>query len=479
MKKAELVFIPAPGAGHLVSAVEIAKILVDRDDRISITVLIIELPSDHKVATYTKSLAASNLPPRIKFIILPDDSQSPPPKTVPYSFIETKKTHVKETVAELTENPDSPRLAGFVLDMFCMTMVDVADEFRVPSYVFFTSSAASLGSFLEGQSLYDQNKLTTGLIDSGAELQIPTLLNPVPARLLPSSYFDKEWAEFLFEQVRRYRCVKGIMVNTFEELESYAVKFFYDGKIKIPPVYAVGPVLSTRGANYVLGPGGNEKKAEVITWLDDQPESSVVFLCFGSMGCFDVDQARETAHALEHCGHRFLWSLRQASTTDKNEMPSDYSDIEGILPEGFLDRTAKIGKVIGWAPQVAVLSHPAVGGFVSHCGWNSTLESIWFGVPIATWPMYAEQQCNAFQLVRELGLAAEIKMDYRKDSLSEIPTIVTAEEIERGIKCLMKPDSEIRQRVKGMSDKARRAVMDGGTSFSSVGRFIDDVLDDI
>lgn len=479
MKKAELVFIPTPGAGHLVSTVEIAKILVDRDERISITVLIIKLPFDNKVAAYTESLVASNLPSRIKFIILPDDNQSPPPGKVPYSSLESKKTHVKEAVAKLTGSPDSPTLAGFVLDMFCMCMVDVADELRVPSYVFFTSSAASLGSFLNGQALYDQNKLTTELIDSGAELQVPTLLNSIPARLLPSSYFDKEWAEFLFGQARRYRIVKGIMVNTFEELEPYAVKSFYDGKIKIPPVYAVGPVVNITGDNYAFGPGGIEKKAEVMTWLDDQPESSVVFLCFGSRGCFDVDQAREIAHALEQCGHRFLWSLRQAPTEDKNEMPSDYADLKGVLPEGFLDRTAEIGKVIGWAPQVAVLSHPAVGGFVSHCGWNSTLESIRFGVPIATWPMYAEQQANAFQLVIELGLAVEIKMDYRKDILNKIPTMVTAEEIERGIKCLMNPESEIRKRVKEMSAKAGRAVMDGGSSFSSLGRFIDDVLDNM
>ena len=87
-----------------------------------------------------------------------------------------------------------------------------------------------------------------------------------------------------------------------------------------------------------------------------------------------------------------------------------------------------MGKVIGWAPQVAVLGHEAVGGFVSHCGWTALLESLWGGVPVATWPMYAEQQMNAFEMVRELGLAVEIKIDYAKDfGVEEV--LVTAEEI--------------------------------------------------
>ena len=141
---------------------------------------------------------------------------------------------------------------------------------------------------------------------------------------------------------------------------------------------------------------------------------------------------------------------------------TDYANLEEVLPEGFLDRTMNIRKVIGWAPQVAVLTHSAIGGFVSHCGWNSILESIWYGVPVATWPLYAELQLNAFQLVKDLGLAVEIKMDYHKDSDS----IVSAQEIEVGLKNLMNIDNELSKKMEEMKRISRKVMIEGGSSHS-------------
>ncbi|PRQ52246.1 UDP-glucose flavonoid 3-O-glucosyltransferase 6 [Rosa chinensis] len=136
--------------------------------------------------------------------------------------------------------------------------------------------------------------------------------------------------------------------------------------------------------------------------------------------------------------------------------------------EGLLDRTIEIGKVIGWAPQVAILAHSAVGEFVSHCGWYSILESIWDGVPIATWPFYAEQQVNAFELVKELKLAIEIDIGYRKDC----GVIVSRQDIGKGIKEVMEQESK---RMKEMSQMSKKTLEDDGSSYSSLGRFIDQI----
>ena len=186
---------------------------------------------------------------------------------------------------------------------------------------------------------------------------------------------------------------------------------------------------------------------------------------------------REIAQGLELSGYRFIWAIRRPPSKDNNlEFPGEFTDFKEILPEGFLDRTVSIGKVVGWAPQFAVLSHPAVGAFVSHCGWNSILESLWCGVPIATWPLYAEQQLNAFQMVIELGLATAITLDYSIKKLEIIRTMVKAAEIEVGIKKVM-TDEGVRIKVTEMRDKSRLSWMETGSSYTSFNRFLSKVME--
>ncbi|GLT44795.1 hypothetical protein SLA2020_186720 [Shorea laevis] len=477
MKKPELVFIPTPVMGHLISAVEAAKLLVDLNDHLSITVLIIKPLLESKVNGYVQSLSATtSFSDRIRFIDLPQppkDELANIPRTKFFTtYIESHKPLVREAV--LTRSDESV-LTGFVVDMLCTSMMDLATELGVPSYVFFTSNVTFLGLLFYLQTLQDEQNMDVSEFNgSDSELPFPGFVNPLPAKALPTSVIQKDSIPIVCEMVRRFRQTKGIMVNSFVEIESHALEFLSYAE-NIPPIFPVGPILNLKGDGHDQFCSG---ELDVMQWLDNQSPSSVVFLCFGSMGSFGEDQVQEIARALEQSGHRFLWSLRKSQPKGTISSPTDDSNLEEVLPEGFLDRTVEIGKVIGWAPQVSVLAHPAVGGFVSHCGWNSTLESIWFGVPIAAWPLYAEQQFNAFQLVKELGLAVEIKMDYNKGLRLEIePPIVTVEEIKRGIVGLMEPESDVRKKMKVMSEKSRKAsVKGGGSSYSSLQDFIGHVL---
>ncbi|WOG91838.1 hypothetical protein DCAR_0311093 [Daucus carota subsp. sativus] len=487
MVRAELIFVPSPGVGHLLSTGEVAKLLARRDERISISILIMKLPYDSGIEALTQNLKRE-APERISFVDIPDldeatrtELMSLPRMSFFTSFIEHQRTPVKNIVKSILEGPDSGKLGGFVIDMFCTSMIEVANEFNVPAYVYFTSGAAFLSLMFYTQNLEENENCReiSECKDTDADLPVPGFINPVPVKVLPSVFRTKELSAFIVAIARRLREAKAILVNTVWELEACAIKALADD-VNAPLIHHVGPIINFTNA----GAANNDKKSEedIISWLDCQPPLSVVFLCFGSMGSFSNEQVTEIAQALELSGQRFLWSLRRPSQEkEKMKLPTDYEDYSEVLPEGFLARTSGIGKVIGWAPQVTILSHPSVGGFVSHCGWNSTLESIWCGVPMATWPLYSEQQINAFQLVKELGIAVDLKMDYRKGNMlnNEPDPIVTAEEIERGIRCLMDGDSEVRSKMKEMKDQCRKATEEGGSSYTSIGQFLEAVIDTI
>nr|BAF96583.1 lignan glucosyltransferase [Sesamum radiatum] len=469
-KLSSLVFVPFPIMSHLATAVKTAKLLADRDERLSITVLAMKLPIDTLISSYTKNSPDA----RVKVVELPADEPTftklmKSSKNFFFRYIESQKGAVRDAVAEIMKNSRSSTFAGFVIDMFCTPMIDVANELGVPTYMFFSSGSATLGLMFHLQSLRDDSNVDLmEYKNSDAALSIPTFVHPVPVAVWPSAVFeDSDFLDF----AKRFRETKGIIVNTFLEFETHQIRSLSDDK-NIPPVFPVGPILQA-DANKIEQE--KQKHGEIMGWLDRQPDSSVVFLCFGTHGCLEGDQVKEIAVALENSGHRFLWSLRKPPPKEKVAFPGEYENSEEVLPEGFLERTAEMGKVIGWAPQMAVLSHPAVGGFVSHCGWNSTLESVWCGVPMAVWPLSAEQQANAFLLVKEFEMAVEIKMDYNKDS----NVIVGAETIEKAIRQLMDPENEIRVKVRALTEKSRMALMEGGSSYNYLKRFVENVVNNI
>ncbi|THF99169.1 hypothetical protein TEA_010620 [Camellia sinensis var. sinensis] len=374
----------------------------------------------------------------------------------------------------LSSSPATTRLAGLVVDFFCTPMIDIANEFTAPTYLFFTSGAAFLGLKLQLPFRHSLIGTEFTVSDPKSVTHFPSYANPVPTSVLPGFLFNKHGGyTCVLNHARRLRETKGIIVNTFEELESCAVKSLLDSP-ESPPVYAVGPLLDLAGKVR----SGSDRDV-IVKWLDEQPLSSVVFLCFGSLGYFRQPQLAEIAAALERSGHRFLWSIRRPPPQGEFEMPTDRGgDYEGLLPEGFLKRTENRGMVCGWAPQTTVLGHAAVGGFVSHCGWNSILESLWVGVPIVTWPMYAEQQMNAFEMVVDLNLAVELRLDYRNElgGSGGRVELVAAEEIERAVRCVMDGENLVRKRVREMREKSREAVVEGGSSFGSLKRLVDDML---
>lgn len=282
---------------------------------------------------------------------------------------------------------------------------------------------------------------------------------------------DKAYEFFLNMFIHLPRSA-GIIVNTFEALEPRAVATILDGLCVLdcptPPIFCIGPLIAADDRSGGGG-GGGSGIPECLTWLESQPKRSVLFLCFGSLGLFSEEQLKEIAVGLERSGQRFLWVVRSPPSKDPSRrfLAPPEPDLNSLLPDGFLDRTKERGLVVkSWAPQVAVLNHASVGGFVTHCGWNSVLEAVCAGVPMVAWPLYAEQRFNRVVLVEEMKLA--FPMEESEEGF------VTATEVEKRVRELMESEegNTLRLRIMAMKEAAETAMSDGGSSRTALTKLV-------
>jgi len=241
-----------------------------------------------------------------------------------------------------------------------------------------------------------------------------------------------------------------------------------------PPAYAVGPLVRSVSDEAA-------KHHRCVPWLDEQPDGSVLYVCFGSGGTLSTLQTAELAAGLEASGQRFLWVVRfpndkdssacyfGGKTTDHGDADAD-DDPLSYLPEGFVERTRAVGLVVPeWAPQVEVLGHRAVGGFLTHCGWNSALEAMAAGVPALAWPLFAEQRMNAVKLASEhVGLALRVRA--REDD-----GVVPREEVAAAARELMVGDrgAVARERARELRAEARKASAPGGPAHQALAAVVD------
>lgn len=205
---------------------------------------------------------------------------------------------------------------------------------------------------------------------------------------------------------------------------------------------------------------------QCLSWLDDQPSGSVLFVCFGSGGTLSHSQLNELALGLELSGQKFLLVARSPNNELANAAylsDQSHDNPLAFLPEGFEERTKGHGLVVpSWAPQAEVLSHGSTGGFLTHCGWNSILESIVHGVPLIAWPLYSEQRMNAVLLVEDLKVALRPKANKKG--------LVSREEIAKVVKGLMvgEEGKRVGSRVKGLKMAAEKASSAEGSSTKAI-----------
>ncbi|KAJ3692215.1 hypothetical protein LUZ60_012565 [Juncus effusus] len=461
--KPQVVLFPTPGMGHIGPMMHLGNLFAEQHG-LSVTVLVLDPP--YHSGPSNSSVISSSFP-SLSFHHIPSISSLPsnPSKNHEYltfSLLSLSNPNLRAALKSLSLT--SP-IHALILDLFCKDALDVARELSIPAFFFYTCNASNLACVLN-HPVMDVG-LTCSFKDMGnMPLPFPGIPD-MPASDLPTTLQDRKDPvyECFLECSRKTMLATGILINTFESLEPRALAALRNGFCvpgrPAPPIYCIGPLI--RGKSDRV-----QKRHDCLEWLDKQPQSSVVFLCFGSLGVFTVEQIKEIAKGIESSAQRFLWVVRVGEDPNRRGEKPVEMDLDLVLPEGFIERTRDRGLVVkNWAPQVDVLGHEAIGGFVTHCGWNSVLEGICAGIPMVAWPLYAEQRMNKVIMEEELRLAVGIE-GYDKE-------IVPALEVEKKIRLLMesKEGEELRVRTLSAQADAKAALEEGGSSFGSLREVVD------
>ncbi|CAN6303475.1 unnamed protein product [Urochloa humidicola] len=338
-----------------------------------------------------------------------------------------------------------------VVDVSMRWAQDLANTVGVRVALFLTYSAAifSLRAYIP-KLIEDGIIDETGDVQRNERIQLSPKFPAITAAEFPWTNVGKSpesrraILQGAIKDRHAYTLADAIVCNTFREIESEALALLP----KEPLV--IGPLVASKSTS-----GGHFWPEDLtsLSWLDRQEPSSVIYVAFGSFTVFDTTRLQELADGLVLTGRPFLWVVRPNFANGVNQ---------GWLDE-FRCRVGGMGLVVSWAPQQRVLSHPSVACFISHCGWNSTMEGGHHGVPFLCWPYFADQFLNQSYICDIWGTGLRICADKRG--------IVTKEEIKDKVTQLL-GDEGIKARVLSLKSRACASVVDGGSSHQDLIKFV-------
>ncbi|BAT77218.1 UDP-glucose flavonoid 3-O-glucosyltransferase [Vigna angularis] len=296
----------------------------------------------------------------------------------------------------------------------------------------------------------------------------PFLIPDFPHRITLCSTPPKGVTGFVQRLLETEMKSDGLIVNSFVELDGEEYIPYYE-KGKAHKAWHLGPAFLAAKVGEERGEKSVVSEEECVSWLNSKQAKSVVYVSFGSVCRFPDKQLFEMACGLEEAAHNFIWVVPEK----KGKEDESEEEKAKWLPKGFEERNAEKGLIIrGWAPQLVILAHNAVGAFLTHCGWNSTLEAVTAGVPMLTWPVLGDQFYNERLVTEVRGVAVEVgATEWRETGYGEREKLVTRDCIEKAVRRLMDGGDEaeeIRRRAKELSDKAKEALGDGGSSHNNL-----------
>ncbi|XP_042014490.1 UDP-glycosyltransferase 73E1-like [Salvia splendens] len=465
MESLHIVLLPLMAQGHIIPMIHMAKLLSKRGVRVSIFLTPLTASRFHRAASKIHLLTVrfpceeTGLPPGCESAeLLPSFSLLP-------NFLNA--INLLQKPIESLLHRLSPPPSSLICDKHILWTLQTTNTFHIPRIVFDGMScfsqvvthhiyASKIHQTLPPTHLFTVPNLPNNIQFS--QSQLPGLFNPGPTDI-------KGYRERLKEtEALSY----GLVVNTFQELENGYVDEFR--KLERGKIWCIGPLslsLSVSDDDDDTNPISDH---DCLKWLDDKKPGSVVYACLGSLSRLSRAQFTELALGLEETGRDFMLVVKFDTGIER------WMDEDGIEARvegrGFFLR--------GWAPQVAILRHPAVGGFLTHCGWNSTLEGISAGVPMVTWPLFAEQFLNEKVVVEvheigvRVGARGVVHLGVEEKGEDRVGRDGIREAVER-VMDVGEEGCARRKRAKELGEMARTSVREGGSSYRNITYLIQDI----
>ncbi|WVY94294.1 hypothetical protein V8G54_033382 [Vigna mungo] len=473
-RKPHAVVTPYPAQGHVTPMFQLAKLLHLRGFHITF----VHTEYNYKRMLKSRGVNALDGLPDFRFETIPDglpplenDDVTQP---VPATFDSIRKNFL-QPFCDLLHKLNNSASQGLIPPPTCLVSdgcmsfaAQAAQRFALLSVICWTSSACSFLSAMTFPTmvdkglapLKDESYRTNGFLDSKVDW-IPGMenfrLKDMYAFLWTTDPNDII-LQFFVEFANTIDKNSIILFNTFDELEEDVLNALSS---IFPSVYPIGPfslLLNQSPHHHVESLGYNlwKENTECVDWLESQKPGSVIYVNFGSITVMSAEQMLEFAWGLANSKKPFLWILR----------PDLVVGGSVILSSEYVNETRDRSLIASWCPQEKVLNHPSVGGFLTHGGWNSTIESFCAGVPMLCWPFFADQPINCRYMCSEWEIGIEIDRNAKR------------EEVEKVVNELMvgEKGKKMREKTMQLKKKAEEATTPGGRSYMNLDKVIKEVL---
>nr|XP_043633454.1 UDP-glycosyltransferase 73E1-like [Erigeron canadensis] len=479
------VLFPYYESGHMLPMVDIARILAQR----GATVTIVTTPAGANRLKPTINRATIEAKHKIQLLELAlplaefglpegfEDSKLISHKTAEqqltlYRAMESLQKPAEDLLRDQLATPPDCIIADF----FFPWATEVARKFEVPRLVVHGQGCFSLVCL----DVIAVNKIRQGTESETEKMVLPGLPDRVEVTKLKirgrSSTLSKvDFGMFTYACMQAERAAFGTLVNSFKEVEPEYAKKLQKRRGSTTQVYCVGPVsLYNNNKDDDRGSKAAIDDHYCLQWLNQREAESVLYVSFGSVVPVSTKQSIELGLGLEATNKPFIWCVR----TKSKQLEEWFSESR------FEERVRGRGLIIhGWAPQLLILSHPSVGGFLTHCGWNSLVEAICAGVPIVTWPIKWDQFYNEIYMVQilKIGVSVGVEEALYSDDFEDMEPLVNRDSIKTAVNRLLDEEhgivKECRQRVRKLAQMAKGAMAQGGSSYLSVSKLFQDVSD--